>query len=150
MTSNGEWFDMDYLSAAHATMPLPSYVKVTNLENGRSVVLRVNDRGPFVNDRIIDVSKKARRLLDFHKQARPTFRVTYLGPAVDDKGHASGGHEPGARGRRRHGHADADRSVQDVGQRHLRRPVSPPKSPSRQSILRLQESLADAGVSSPA
>lgn len=87
MTSNGEWFDMDYLSAAHATMPLPSYVKVTNLENGRSVVLRVNDRGPFVNDRIIDVSKKAAHVLDFHKQGTTDVRVTYLGPApVDDKG----------------------------------------------------------------
>jgi rare lipoprotein A len=87
MTSNGEWFDMDYLSAAHATMPLPSYVKVTNVENGRAVVLRVNDRGPFVGDRIIDVSKKAAQALDFQHRGTANVRVQYLGPApVDDKG----------------------------------------------------------------
>ncbi len=87
MTSNGEWFDMDYLSAAHATMPLPSYVKVTNVANGRAVVLRVNDRGPFVGDRIIDVSKKAAQALDFQKSGTANVRVQYLGPApLDDKG----------------------------------------------------------------
>jgi len=87
MTSNGEWFDMEYLSAAHATMPLPSYVKVTNVETGRAVVLRVNDRGPFVADRIIDVSKKAAEVLDFRHSGTAEVRVQYLGPApVDDKG----------------------------------------------------------------
>ena len=63
-TANGEIFDMNMLSAAHKTLPLPSVIRVTNLQNGRSLVLRVNDRGPFVNDRILDVSKKAAHLLD--------------------------------------------------------------------------------------
>ena len=58
-TSNGEWFDMNYLTAAHATLPLPSYAKVTNLQNGREVIVRINDRGPFVGDRIIDLSRQA-------------------------------------------------------------------------------------------
>lgn len=64
-TANGERFDMRKVSAAHKTLPLPSVVRVTNLENGRSLVIRVNDRGPFVSGRIIDLSKRAAELLDF-------------------------------------------------------------------------------------
>lgn len=87
MTSNGEWFDQDYLSAAHPTLPLPSYVRVTNLENNRSVIVRVNDRGPFVGDRIIDMSKKSAEVLGFRDKGRAKVRVTYLGGApLDDKG----------------------------------------------------------------
>jgi rare lipoprotein A len=87
MTSNGEWFDMDYLSAAHPTLPLPSYVKVTNLENGRAVVVRVNDRGPFVGDRIIDMSRKSAEVLGFKQKGRANVRVQYLGPApLNDRG----------------------------------------------------------------
>ena len=59
ITANGEKYDMHALTAAHRTLPLPSIAKVTNLEIGKSVVVRVNDRGPYVNNRIIDVSKKA-------------------------------------------------------------------------------------------
>ena len=65
MTSNGEWFDMNDLTAAHATLPLPSYAKVTNLENGREVIVRINDRGPFVGTRIIDMSRKSAEILAF-------------------------------------------------------------------------------------
>jgi rare lipoprotein A len=87
MTSNGEWFDMDYLSAAHPTLPLPSYVKVTNLENGRAVVVRVNDRGPFVGDRIIDMSRKSAEVLGFKQKGRANVRVQYVGPApLNDRG----------------------------------------------------------------
>ena len=87
MTSNGEWFDMEYLSAAHATMPLPSYARVVNLDNGREIVVRVNDRGPFVADRLIDVSKKAAELLEFRDRGLAKVRVQYLGPApLDDDG----------------------------------------------------------------
>ena len=87
MTSNGEWFDMDELTAAHPTLPLPSYVKVTNLENGRDVVVRVNDRGPFVGTRIIDMSKGAAEKLDFKNKGMAKVRVEYIGPApVNDKG----------------------------------------------------------------
>src|SRR5688572_3053740 len=64
-TANGEVFDMDGLSAAHPTLPMPSYVRVTNTRNRRSVILRVNDRGPYHGNRVIDVSRKAAHLLGF-------------------------------------------------------------------------------------
>ena len=80
-TSNGEWFDMNYLSAAHPTMPLPSYARVTNLANGRSVVVRVNDRGPFVGTRIMDLSKAAASRLDYMRKGKTRVKVEYLGPA---------------------------------------------------------------------
>ncbi len=87
MTSNGEWFDQDYLSAAHTTLPLPSYARVTNLENGRAIVVRVNDRGPFVDDRIIDLSKRSADVLDVRRKGTAKVRVQYLGPApLNDKG----------------------------------------------------------------
>lgn len=86
-TSNGEWFDMNYLTAAHATLPLPSYAKVTNLQNGREVIVRINDRGPFVGDRIIDLSRQAATVLAFKEQGRAQVRVQYLGPApLNDRG----------------------------------------------------------------
>ncbi len=74
-TANGEIFDMNALSAAHRTLPLPSVVRVTNLENGRSMVLRVNDRGPFSRGRIIDVSRRAAQLLGFHRNGTARVRV---------------------------------------------------------------------------
>ena len=80
-TSNGEWFDMNYLSAAHPTMPLPSYARVTNLSNGRSVVVRVNDRGPFVNTRIMDLSKAAASRLGYLRKGKTMVKMEYLGPA---------------------------------------------------------------------
>jgi len=86
-TSNGEWFDMNYLSAAHPTLPLPSFAKVTNLENGRAVVVRINDRGPFVKDRIIDLSKRAAQKLDMLGKGSARVRVQYIGPApLNDDG----------------------------------------------------------------
>jgi rare lipoprotein A (peptidoglycan hydrolase) len=86
MTSNGEWFDMDFLSAAHPTLPLPSYVKVTNLDNGSAIIVRVNDRGPFADDRIIDVSKKCAEALGFRDRGTANVRVQYLGAAPLDDG----------------------------------------------------------------
>ncbi len=87
MTANGEWFDMEYLSAAHATLPLPSYAHVTNLENGREMIVRINDRGPFVDGRIIDLSKRAAEILGFKTQGTAKVRVQYVGPApLDDRG----------------------------------------------------------------
>jgi rare lipoprotein A len=87
MTSNGEWFDMDYLSAAHPTFPLPSYAKVTNLENGREIVVRINDRGPFVGSRIVDLSKKSADALGFRARGTAPVRLQYIGPApLNDKG----------------------------------------------------------------
>jgi rare lipoprotein A len=80
-TSNGEVFDMWALSAAHPTLPLPSYVYVTNLENGRTLLLRVNDRGPYVANRLIDVSKSAARYLGFERKGTANVRVRYAGRA---------------------------------------------------------------------
>ena len=78
ITANGEVYDQYALTAAHKTLPLPSAVKVTNLENNISVVLRVNDRGPFVNDRIIDLSSKAADTLDLKRNGTGLVRVTIL------------------------------------------------------------------------
>lgn len=74
-TANGERFDMNALSAAHRTLPLPSIVDVTNLENGRSLRLRVNDRGPFAHNRIIDVSRSAAKALGFYRKGTARVRV---------------------------------------------------------------------------
>jgi rare lipoprotein A len=81
MTSNGEYFDMNQLTAAHPTLPLPSYAKVTNLANGEQVVVRINDRGPFVGTRIIDLSKRTAEALGFKRHGTTPVRVQYIGPA---------------------------------------------------------------------
>jgi rare lipoprotein A len=80
-TSNGEIFDMWALTAAHPTLPLPSYVYVTNLQNGHTLLLRVNDRGPYARGRLIDVSKTAARYLGFEVRGTTRVRVRYAGPA---------------------------------------------------------------------
>ncbi len=77
-TANGEAFDMNRVSAAHRTLPLPSMVKVTNMENGRSLAIRVNDRGPFTRGRIIDVSRRAAELLGFRNAGTARVRVEIL------------------------------------------------------------------------
>ncbi|HEU6442861.1 MAG TPA: septal ring lytic transglycosylase RlpA family protein [Microvirga sp.] len=81
MTANGEIFDRDSIAAAHTTMPLPSYARVTNLQNGHSMIVRVNDRGPFHGNRIIDVSERAAAALGFHRQGTARVRVEYVGRA---------------------------------------------------------------------
>lgn len=68
MTANGELFDPHQLTAAHKYLPLPWYVKVTNLENGRSIIVRVNDRGPFVKGRIIDLTMEGAKKLGYFKK----------------------------------------------------------------------------------
>lgn len=80
-TANGEIFDKDLPSAAHTTLPLPSLVEVTNLDNGRKLTVRVNDRGPFVDNRIIDLSHEAARQLGYDRAGLAHVRVRYLGPA---------------------------------------------------------------------
>ncbi len=85
-TANGEIYDVDALTAAHPTLQLPSLVRVTNLDNGRSLVLRVNDRGPFVGNRLIDLSRAAARELGFEDRGLARVHVQYLGLArLDDK-----------------------------------------------------------------
>jgi rare lipoprotein A len=80
-SASGETFDENAMTAAHPTLPIPSLVRVTNLENGRSVVVRLNDRGPFVDDRIIDLSRAAGKALDMHARGTAKVRVQYVGPA---------------------------------------------------------------------
>lgn len=77
-TANGEPFDMNSISAAHRTLPLPSMVRVTNLENGRVLNVRINDRGPFSRGRIIDLSRRAAELLDFKNKGTAMVRVEIL------------------------------------------------------------------------
>ncbi len=81
LTANGEVFDMTSLTAAHPTLPMPCYVRVTNLGNGKSLVVRVNDRGPYHGNRLIDVSNNAARLLDFKGNGIARVRVEYVGRA---------------------------------------------------------------------
>jgi rare lipoprotein A len=81
-TANGEIFDMDLPSAAHKTLPLPSIVEVTNLDNGRKMQVRVNDRGPFIDGRIIDLSKAAAEQLGYGRAGVARVRVRYIGPAA--------------------------------------------------------------------
>jgi rare lipoprotein A len=81
LTANGEIFDMNSMSAAHTTLPIPCYVRVTNLSNNKSVIVRVNDRGPYHADRVIDVSVKAASLLGFYGSGLAPVRVEYVGAA---------------------------------------------------------------------
>lgn len=81
-TANGETYNMHAMSAAHKTLPLPTMVRVTNLDNGRAIVVRVNDRGPFVKSRIIDLSYAAARALGYDRKGTARVRVQALSGAV--------------------------------------------------------------------
>lgn len=81
LTANGEVFDMTSLTAAHPTLPMPSYARVTNVSNGKSLIVRVNDRGPYHGNRLIDVSNKAAELLEFKGNGVARVRVEYVGRA---------------------------------------------------------------------
>jgi rare lipoprotein A (peptidoglycan hydrolase) len=81
LTANGEVFDLAGISAAHPTLPLPSYARVTNLTNGRSLIVRVNDRGPYHSNRIMDLSVRSAQLLGFHGRGTAPVRVEYVGRA---------------------------------------------------------------------
>lgn len=80
-TANGEIFNMNLLSAAHRTLPLPSMAEVENLENGRRIIVRINDRGPFAGNRLIDLSRQGARALGFENEGLARVRVRYLEPA---------------------------------------------------------------------
>ena len=80
-TANGEIFDRKSISAAHPTMPLPSYARVTNLRNARSIVVRVNDRGPYHGGRVMDVSQRVAEALDFHSVGTARVKVEWIGRA---------------------------------------------------------------------
>lgn len=80
-TANGEVFDMNSITAAHPTMPLPSYARVTNVRNKKSIIVRVNDRGPYVGNRVIDLSSRVAKLLEFHGHGVARVQVEYVGRA---------------------------------------------------------------------
>ena len=80
-TANGEIFDKGSISAAHPTLPLPSYVRVTNLKNGRSMIVRVNDRGPYHGGRVMDVSQRVAEALAFRNEGTGRIRIDYMGRA---------------------------------------------------------------------
>ena len=81
LTANGEVFDMASLTAAHPTLPMPCYARVTNLANGKSLIVRVNDRGPYHGNRVMDVSSRAAELLEFKGNGVARVRVEYVGRA---------------------------------------------------------------------
>ena len=81
LTANGEIYDQTHLTAAHPTMPLPSYARVTNSKNGASVIVRVNDRGPYAHGRIIDLSRRAAEMLDYTHSGVADVKVEYVGRA---------------------------------------------------------------------
>src|ERR1700751_1005698 len=81
LTANGEVFDMGSLSAAHPTLPMPCYVRVTNVRNGKSLIVRVNDRGPYHGNRVMDVSSRAAELLEFKSNGVARVRVEYVARA---------------------------------------------------------------------
>ncbi|AKI00713.1 rare lipoprotein A [Hoeflea sp. IMCC20628] len=98
LTANGEIYDQFHLSGAHPTFPLPSYARVTNKKNGNSVVIRINDRGPFAHGRIVDVSSQAAELLDMKQEGVAAVRVEYVGRAPvegDDTRYLMASYRPG-------------------------------------------------------
>lgn len=84
-TANGEVYDVHKMTAAHKTLPIPSYVEVTNLENGKKCIVRVNDRGPFKSGRIIDLSYAAAKKIGMHSQGTAQVKVIYLTPTKAPK-----------------------------------------------------------------
>jgi rare lipoprotein A len=80
-TANGEIFDMGALTAAHPTLPMPSYAYVTNLDNGRTILVRINDRGPYAHDRVMDLSRRSAQMLGTETQGIGRVRVRYAGRA---------------------------------------------------------------------
>jgi rare lipoprotein A len=100
LTANGEVYNVADLTAAHPTMPLPSYARVTNLDTGSSLIVRVNDRGPFHDGRIIDLSKRAARMLDYADVGTARVKVEYVGRApleAHDESYLMASYHPGNR-----------------------------------------------------
>ena len=100
LTANGEIYDMTHLTAAHPTMPLPSYARVTNTANGSSVIVRVNDRGPYAHGRLIDLSKRAAEMLDYAHSGTAKVEVEYIGRAPldgQDDAYLMASYKPGGR-----------------------------------------------------
>jgi rare lipoprotein A len=118
-TATGETYDMNAMTGAHPTLPLPTWVRVTNLDNGRSVVVRLNDRGPFARDRIIDLSRAAAERLDMIRAGTARVEVRSLAagapaPAAADAPGAAYWAQAGAFGSRENAEALAAR-LRDAG-----------------------------------
>jgi rare lipoprotein A len=100
LTANGEIYDQTHLTAAHPTMPLPSYARVTNVKNGSSIIVRVNDRGPYAPGRIIDLSRRAAEMLDYTHAGVAKVKVEYVGRAPldgQDEQYLLASYQPGNR-----------------------------------------------------
>lgn len=120
-TANGEIFSANAITGAHPTLPLPSYVRVTNQENGRSVVVRVNDRGPYMPGRIMDLSHRAAEMLGYVNNGHAQIRAEYVGPAPlegDDTrmllASYSGPADFGGSSNTRYAYADDTNSLADI------------------------------------
>jgi rare lipoprotein A len=126
-TANGEIFDMGALTAAHPTLPMPSLATVTNLANGRTILVRINDRGPYAHDRIIDLSHRSAVELGLDRTGTGRVRVVYQGPAPlsgrDDREHRFLAAQPWRRSPERD-LAGADRWRDDFDDRPRQEPVS--------------------------
>ncbi len=83
-TANGEIYNLDDITAAHPTLPLPSLIKITNLQNNKTATVRVNDRGPFAKNRIIDVSEKTAEILDFKHKGTTKVKIQFLRNETDE------------------------------------------------------------------
>ncbi len=138
-TANGEVFDKGSISAAHPTLPLPSYVRVTNTVNGRSMIVRVNDRGPYHGNRVMDVSQRVAEALDFRRSGTARIRIDYVGKAdlggSDDERLVATLRTDGQLAQL-DGHAVPDMAVADNGSA----PAGPaPSAPQPQRVARLNE-----------
>ncbi len=129
-TASGEIFNSRAMTAAHTTLPLPSIVRVTNLSNGRSAVLRVNDRGPFTGGRIIDVSKSAAERLGFMTAGTARVRVQVLAEESRTLKYASTSGQPDRRGPVPQSSPRGDVVTADIGGSTSRPPVSQPPAPA--------------------
>lgn len=138
-TANGEVYDMNALTAAHPTLPMPVYGRVTNLENGRTIVVRINDRGPYAHNRVIDLSRRSAELLGFKNKGTARVRVKYLGRAPlngDDRYERRFlAHQPWAPGYR--------------SQRYRFASVSPHQVTSVGSIPQTRPTSVTAGIQGP-
>lgn len=153
-TANGEVFDKQSLTAAHPTLPLPSYVKVTNLKNGRSMTVRVNDRGPFHGNRIIDVSERVATMLGFKHDGIGDVEVKYLETArldgLDERMLLASYNGPNAAPRTMIARAEPSSSRSNtvrVSDRHrLNRPSRSSQRVARQRLARERRPARDVGV----
>lgn len=152
LTANGEIYDQFALTAAHPTFPLPSYARVTNVENGNTVIVRVNDRGPYHAGRIIDLSARASSMLDYQKKGIGRVRVQYIGEAPLhglDANYLEASYQPGNlvtasaknQSDQTNGQLDADRRKAKI---QLARDVDPIKTASTVKSEGFAEALKSA------